>query len=188
MAKLGDCLMCAYAGRRCMRAIRKNGVLVKARSVVGHTLAGYVKTGLTPREVEALWVAKGWRVELALGVTHRMDVAIVTAEQASRRLAAAKRRRLLADQRAASEPPRPNTPDEPLSYMTKVINRNLLKYACGRAMFCPGCNAILDVDRAGFRADGVTVACLDCLSRSNSRLGVSPMEVDGPQQGKLSLD
>lgn len=32
--------------------------------------------------------------------------------------------------------------------MARTVNRNLLKYAVGRAMFCPSCETIMDYRRA----------------------------------------
>lgn len=38
-----------------------------------------------------------------------------------------------------------NTQTDPiLSPMQRTVNRNLLKYAASRAIFCPGCNQIMD--------------------------------------------
>lgn len=55
---------------------------------------------------------------------------------------------------------------EPFTDMLhKTVNRNLLKYAAGRAIFCPGCSAIMDWKRTvivEFPKGQTVVRCCKC--------------------------
>lgn len=61
----------------------------------------------------------------------------------------------------------PSTDFDPFtSPMTRQVNRNLLKYAAGTAMFCPCCDHILDAPKtvlisAGAVTKTVCAACWD---------------------------
>lgn len=59
-----------------------------------------------------------------------------------------------------------------------MMNRELLNYAAGRAMFCPSCDRILDSDSAvlmttrdGVNADQcAAITCADCYDELRKRL------------------
>ena len=48
--------------------------------------------------------------------------------------------------------------------MQKTVNRNLLKYAAGRAIFCPCCSVIMDARRTVIvtAGDVTKVLCASC--------------------------
>lgn len=67
------------------------------------------------------------------------------------------------------------------SAMELVVNRETLKFACGRSIFC-GCGAVLDCRRAVLltNAAGVTAAaCASCYDRVAGRLPADLEVLDG---------
>lgn len=59
------------------------------------------------------------------------------------------------------------TVTDPLDMMRVTVNRNLLKHACGTAMFCPQCQGILDAPRAVLITGprGAWISCAGCWGK-----------------------
>ena len=71
-----------------------------------------------------------------------------------------------------------------LSEMERTISRNLLKYAAGHHIFCPGCDAIMDCTRTVIVSAGSReiVRCTTCWDAA--RLLV---EASAAVEGKYSV-
>ena len=63
------------------------------------------------------------------------------------------------------------------SYLQLTVARNLVKYAAGRAMFCPKCETVLDAPTTVYADDGdgghTLILCATCWGKSpgNVRAG-----------------
>lgn len=63
-------------------------------------------------------------------------------------------------------------PDTLLSPMHRTIKRNLLKYAAGRAIFCPICETIMDWKKTvliTFPSGGTRTSCTSCFDKEMAK-------------------
>ena len=66
--------------------------------------------------------------------------------------------------------------DEFFSPMVRTVNRNLLKYSAGRAIFCPCCGEVADAKQwvVATLGERTVSRCARCWDSATHRIGVFP--------------